>query len=306
MDKTKKSRVIKIAAGSLLLVLVAGGSFAVYKVRFEPPSQKDLQTAFSNGEYRRVVELIGRLDDKDRPSWVTFMLAASHHALENYPEALSAYMKTDDLGYRRADVRFAVADVYLKMGEKQVALNWLADATAAQDSARSLEELSEPVREALESEQWIQMRKETNERRGIAAFSVEMLQGTWQVSTTSSAVARFELMFDGYMLRMSIPGTSGLEAVFVKHATDEGWDFTMTDPLGRLFMGTATITDHLYATGRLTYLNGLEIQRRFDIRGNGAAIEIFIHDSRDEGKSWDPAGRYSFQRSDFSDTKTSL
>ncbi len=299
MNPEKKKRLVQSALAIAGFVVIVSGVVLVYKTKFQAPSQAIIDAAFAKKDYPRVIELLGKTDFTNDQGANTYMLAFSHQELGYWDDALSNYMKADDLKFNQTEVRFAIASIYAEKGDDAVARNWLADAIESGISVESEQALPESTKKILDSEEWKKFSKEISARRGKSGIGPKFFEGIWEFSsggTNSGDLIRFELMFDDTVVRETIQGFNGHEAVYVRATTGDEWDCTLTDANGRVFVGRAKFSDRLVVIGTLSYPDGTQIHMRIDSKTDGDSVEFIRHESLDGGETWDRIRRYVIRK----------
>lgn len=308
MEPTKKRAIFQSIIAVCAVVVMAGVGYGIYKIKFEPPSQESLDEAFAATDYKRVVQLMERVDLEQDAGRNYFIYAESLKALGDKDEALKMYMKADDRNYERVRVRFAIGTIYAEKGEDYVAQHWLKDVTDLGFSIDGFTSIGPETQKIISSKAWDEFLKADLIRQDKDVFKVEFFDGSWiaTFSRGANADVKYEMLFKGAALKETTTGRNSHEALYVKSEQDGTWDYTQTDSFGRLSIGKARITDHLEITGTVSYLDGTTIFFRTEARGAGNKLDFTRFESRDDGKTWDVVNTYQLIKHNRDENETSI
>jgi tetratricopeptide (TPR) repeat protein len=265
-------------------------ALGAYRMWFAPPTQEQIDRAVSAKDWPRVARLISRADlSGDRgPNY--FRLGEAQARLGNREEATMAYMRADDLGFKRAEARFAIAVLYAQTGEEDLALRWLRDSMDAglNDPAR-IE--SEPAFSSFSTPGWQETLEPVEEDAVLSGGRLEFLLGTWSLSRGSSGTSTVTIStkIDGSAILEEWTGTApgGASGLYVFDEDARRWTYTWVDGYGRTFVGAVSFSKQVTVTGKLVFMDGMELARRIEIRRVSGAVEYVVTDSRDGGETWD-------------------
>lgn len=275
------------ALGFALVPVLAFGS---YRLFFAPPTQEQIDRAVLAKDWPRVARLIRRADLTEDRGLNYFSLGEAQASLGNREEAIMAYMRADDLGFRRAEARFAIAVLYAKAGEEELSLRWLRDSL---DAGLNDPELiaSEQAFSTFSTPAWRETLEPIEEDAESSDKGLDFLHGTWNLSRggfgTSSVT--FSTVIDGGAVLESWTGTApdGASGLYVYDEDARGWTYTWVDGYGRTFVGAVNVGKQVTVTGKLVFMDGMELTRRIEIRTVNDAVEYTVTDSRDGGETWD-------------------
>jgi len=272
-------------------VLVPALVFGGYRLWFAPPTQAQIDQAVVAQDWPRVARLMRRADMASDRGLNYFSLGVAHQNLGNTEEAIEAYMSADDLGFRRADARFAISVLYARSGDGELALRWLRDALdAGLTDPGALD--SEPAFDSLrKTPEWAMTLDPTGDEELSSGTGLDFLLGTWNMSRggfgTSSVT--FAKMIEGRAILESWTGTApgGASGLYLFDEDESLWTYTWVDGYGRTLSGDVRVGKQVTVTGRLVFMDGTEVLRRVEIKSSGGVVDYVVTDSRDGGRTWD-------------------
>ena len=272
-------------------VLVPALVFGAYKLWFSPPTQAQIDQAVSARDWPRVARLMGRADLATDRGLNYYSLGVAHTNLGNRREAISAYMSADDLGFRRADARLAIAVLYAKSGEDELALRWLRDALDAGLTDPSAVETEQAFDALRGTPEWARTLDPEGDDELSSPNALDFLIGTWNLSRGGfgTSTVTFSRIIEGRALLENWTGTApgGASGLFV---FDEGaslWSYTWVDGYGRTFVGDVRMGKQVTISGKLKFMDGMELLRRIEVRSASGVVDYIVTDSRDGGRTWD-------------------
>lgn len=276
----KKTKTLLIAASCFLVVAAVAG--VLIKLRLDIPTQAEVNAAMRAEDYELALTYFDRMNLDDDGGRNLYYKGIAHQKLGEGAEAIQAFMDADDANYSSAEVRYLVAGEYAKMGEPELALNWLLDA---------LEAGFTDLQEVEDAEEFAAMRRLpafakllSGDLKSSPGFDddLSLLQGLWTVS--QNLRVDFVRRGDGAGIEETWTGvaTGGARGVWLRDPATGDWNYRYIDGNGRVFRGVVQIAQHISIEGVLTLLDGTQRVRRIEIRLRDGNLEYSISDAQDE------------------------
>jgi hypothetical protein len=290
MRPEKKRRLRRwLIAGAIVAVLAVGG-YGAYVLWLLKPTQAQIDEAIANEEWRLAAFLITRTDLSLDNGRNHFHLGNAYRHLGDEERAIEAFMQADDRRYARTEARYRIATLYAKLGERDLAMQWMRDAL---DAGYALDDLDDPHLAQLASgRDWERFFAPERELEGDPERALDFMLGSWTVSrggfgSTQSVTVTKPL--PGYVTedwQLGTPGNS--TGAFLFDPVSQRWGYTFVDGFGRVFEGDVRATGRLVVvTGEIKYIDGTSLQRRVEVRASGGVVDYVVQDSRDGGQTWD-------------------
>ena len=276
------------AAGAALLAVLG---VWVYRTWFVPPTQAQIDAAVNGQQWARAARLIERADLSHDLGGNYYNLGVAYTHLNQGDKAIEAFMKADDKAHGGGESRFEIAALYAKQRENALAIQWLRDAFDAGFSDDDRLRSEAAFSRLRGTPEWEALLRSLSDDELTAPRGLDFLLGTWDLTRggLGSSTTTFTKLFDGLAIAESWAQTNpGASGMYVFDTQAGHWTYTYVDGFDRVFRGTVrTGRRSATITGTLTSMDGLQTERRVEIRTSAGAVDYSVFDSRDGGRTWD-------------------
>ncbi|MCH7903023.1 MAG: hypothetical protein IH944_00485 [Armatimonadetes bacterium] len=276
----KKKKTLLIAASCFVVVAAVAGVFI--KLRLDIPTQAEVNAAMRAGDYELLLTYFDRMDLDTDGGKNLYYKGIAHQKLGQSDEAIRAFMDADDADYLSAEVRYLVASEYAKIGEPELALNWLRDALEAGFTDLGRIEDAEDFAAVRRLSGFAALLSGDEQSAPGFDEDLSLLQGRWTAS--QNLRVDFVRRGDGAGIEERWAGiaTGGARGVWLRDPATGDWNYRYIDGNGRVFRGVVQIAQHISIEGVLKLLDGTQRVRRIEIRLRDGNLEYSINDAQDE------------------------